>query len=104
MELKQKLAKFRIEAGLSQSDVAEKLGITRQAYNHYETGRRTPDLETATKLAKIYNVSIDFLVSGETEAPARGILDKALQRLLVGATDEDKQMLISILERLQDKK
>lgn len=104
MELKQRLAELRIHAGLSQSDVAGKLGITRQAYNHYETGRRTPDLETAANLAKIYNISLDSLISNEIEPPTNGILDKMLLRLLVGATDEDKQMLISLLERLQDKK
>ncbi len=45
-----------------QSDIATHLGITRQAYNHYETGRRSPDPEALKKLAKFYDVTVDYLL------------------------------------------
>lgn len=55
--------------GLSQTDVARLLNTTRQAYNHYETGRREPTLDTLVRLAEILHTSTDFLM-GRTEKKA----------------------------------
>lgn len=52
----------RKKAGLTQEEVAEKLGITRPAYTQYETDKTQPNLETAAKLADLYKVSLDYLV------------------------------------------
>lgn len=46
---------------LTQEDIAEQLGITRSAYTLYETGKTQPSLETAVKLADIFQVSLDYL-------------------------------------------
>lgn len=46
----------------TQDYVAAVLGIVRQTYSHYETGRRTPDAEALYKLAGLYNISIDDLM------------------------------------------
>ncbi len=64
----ERLKKIRKEKGVSQSDVAEILGISRQAYNHYETGRRDPSNESLNTLANYFSVSVDYLL-GRTPAP-----------------------------------
>ena len=58
----QSLKSLREKYGYSQTDIAHNLGITRQAYNHYETGKREPDNNTLLKLALILNVSTDHLL------------------------------------------
>lgn len=60
--LNEKLRKIRNELGLTQEDVAKKIGVTRSAYTQYETGKRSPDLETLKLIARTFNVSIDFLL------------------------------------------
>lgn len=60
--LNEKLRKIRNELGLTQEDVAKKIGVTRAAYTQYETGKRSPDLETLKLIARTFNVSIDFLL------------------------------------------
>lgn len=57
-----KLIELRKEKKLTQSDLAEVLGISRQAYSNYEAGKRQPDNETMLKLAEYYNVSVDYLL------------------------------------------
>lgn len=64
--ISERLKKARTDNGISQAQVAGKLGITRQAYNHYETGKREPTLETLDKLSDIFNVSADYLL-GKTD-------------------------------------
>ena len=56
------IKRLREEKGLSQKDVAEHLGITRQAIASYELAKREPDYETLHKLADFFGVSADYLL------------------------------------------
>ena len=66
--LPETLVRLRRQAHLTQQNVADYLHIVRQAYSHYEQGRRTPDLYTLQKIAQLYHTTIDeILRSEETE-------------------------------------
>lgn len=52
------LKKLRINAGLKQKDVAEKIGVKACTLSLYESGERKPDIEKAFLLAEIYNEDI----------------------------------------------
>ena len=67
----ERLQSAREEARKTQTEVANILGITRQAYNHYETGKREPSLDTISKLATLYGVSVDYLL-GKTDTKKEG--------------------------------
>lgn len=53
---------LRKESGLSQADIAKRLGITRPAYTYYESGRALANLMTFRKLAEIFQVSVEVLI------------------------------------------
>lgn len=48
--------------GFSQQEVSEKLGIRQQSYARYENGKGEPNLETLSEIAKIFDVSADYLL------------------------------------------
>lgn len=52
--------------GYSQEEIAEKIGISRQAYAKWESGATVPDIEKCSLLARVYGTSIDSLVSTRT--------------------------------------
>ncbi len=52
---------------LTQEDVAEKVGVTRQALAKWETGETVPDVLSGMKLAEVYDVSLDALVNYSDE-------------------------------------
>ncbi|MBE5936925.1 MAG: helix-turn-helix transcriptional regulator [Lachnospiraceae bacterium] len=58
----EKLKELRKANGYTQDYVASYLGIVRQTYSHYETGKRTPNYDTIYKLAGLYNISVDDLI------------------------------------------
>lgn len=60
--LAQKLKQLRTAYTYTQDTVAEALGISRQTYSHYETGKRTPNSEMLFKLAGLYKISVDDLL------------------------------------------
>ena len=65
--LKDNLIMLRNIHGYSQEAIAEKIGISRQAYAKWETGATIPDIEKCSLLADVYGTSIDSLVRTESE-------------------------------------
>lgn len=59
---KDKLKELREDRDLTQQDIAEALGITRQQYQLYETGTREIKLEKLKTLCLFYNVSSDYVL------------------------------------------
>lgn len=62
MNLAEKLQFLRNKNRLSQEELAERLGISRQAISKWESGQATPDLKKLIIIADLYNVTIDSLV------------------------------------------
>ena len=64
--LKDNLIMLRKLHDYSQEQIAEKIGISRQAYAKWERGLTIPDIEKAAALAKVYGITIDGLMKTET--------------------------------------
>jgi AbrB family looped-hinge helix DNA binding protein len=63
--LKDNLVMLRKLHGFSQEAIAERIGISRQAYAKWETGATIPDIEKCLSLAEVYGTTIDSLVRTE---------------------------------------
>lgn len=77
VRMTERLIQLRQEQGLSQSGLAEALGVSRQAVSRWETGAAMPSAENLFCLSRLYGVPMDELIRGEeaepeqkTEAPA----------------------------------
>lgn len=53
---------YRKQSGYTQEDIAEKLGVSRQAVAKWERGESLPDIESCIKLADLYETTVDILV------------------------------------------
>ncbi|WP_078551667.1 DUF5680 domain-containing protein [Bacillus alkalicellulosilyticus] len=67
MKFQEKLHVLRKEKGLSQEQLAEKIGVSRQAVAKWETGHSYPTVEKLIELSSLFNISIDSMVK-EDEA------------------------------------
>nr|WP_317325609.1 helix-turn-helix transcriptional regulator [uncultured Flavonifractor sp.] len=65
MEFQQRLYELRKRSGLSQEGLADLLGVSRQAVQKWEAGTSRPDLDNLAALARYFNVSLDYLVTGQ---------------------------------------
>ena len=61
----QKLKLLRLEYGLSQRELGDKLGYCNQTVSFWETGQREPDLDALVKISSFFDVSVDFLLGKE---------------------------------------
>ena len=66
--LSDKIKMLRENAGITQSELAKSLGLTRSAINAWEMGLSVPSTQYITELAKYFNVSTDFLLGMEESA------------------------------------
>ena len=87
MSLGNSLFDARKKKGLSQEEVAEKLGVSRQTISKWETEETVPDIYQAKKLAKIYGLSLDELIDAD--------LDQKEIEEVIKNTDEKKETKIN---------
>lgn len=69
MTLSEKLQNLRRAAGLSQEQLAEQLGVTRQAVSKWETGEGKPDIDNLLPLAKLLHTTVDYLLDDTANQP-----------------------------------
>lgn len=65
--MKNKLKELREKRGLSQAEVAQEIGVSRQMYNKYERGDTEPSLNSVKALCTLYAVSYEELLDSGTE-------------------------------------
>ena len=58
----QKLRNLRLEAGMTQAELAQRLDITKAVISYYELHERCPSTEVLIKLASIFHISTDYLL------------------------------------------
>lgn len=93
--LKNRVKSARVNSGMSQQDLADKLGITKQSISQYERGVRTPDVETLVALGDVLNLSTDYL-TGRSDVTVRFLNEDDLNRLATRSEDisvDDKELL-----------
>lgn len=69
----ERLYDYRRANHFSQEELAEKIGVSRQAISKWERGESSPDTDNLIALARLYNISIDELING-TETPTETVI------------------------------
>ena len=105
-----RLEKLRLERELTHQQMADMLGVTRQAYGNYENGKREPDFKTLDILAEFFKVSLDYLMGKSairsiqnqyepTSTEIEDVIKKAdLQFDGAPLNDEDKEDIIEFIK------
>lgn len=82
MNLGNSLFHARKKCGLSQEDVAEKLGVSRQTISKWETDETIPDIYQSKKMAVLYNMSLDELIDFDIDInEIQEIIDKTSEEV-----------------------
>ena len=64
-DIHKNLKQLRLLRNLTQEEVAQKIGLTRQAISSYESGRTQPGIDLLMKFAEIYEVPLDEILYGK---------------------------------------
>lgn len=101
MSFDKRLTELRKKRGISQDELAKKLGTHGPAIGRYERGIAKPTIEVAAKLASILGVSLDYLV-GNSDLEMDTETLKRIQEV-DKLPEEDKKMVYAFLDAFMDK-
>ena len=117
MDISERLKELRIKRGYSQSELADKLHVSKSTISMIELGSRKPSFEMMELLADFFNVSLDYLrgdddrssyyLDPEVAELAQQLYERPEMRILFDAskdaTTEDVRMAADLLNRLSKK-
>lgn len=86
MGLGENLIRSRKKSGLSQEEVAAKLGVSRQTVSKWELGETLPDIQQAKKLSTLYHITLDELVELDLQV-------KEIQEVIEKTTEETQKKI-----------
>ena len=98
MSFEKRLTELRKQKKISQEELAKKIGVHQNVIGRYERGEARPSIELASKLANVFEVSLDYLVGNTDLELDKTILEKVItiQKL----PEEDKHCIMYSLDGL----
>jgi transcriptional regulator with XRE-family HTH domain len=108
MGLADNLKRLRKKRGWSQTQLAEQIGSHLSHINRIETGKYNPSLDVIQKLANVFDVTIDYLVSDtdedfkEVRIADKGLMERV--KMIDSLDNEDKTALIRVIDSMLTKK
>lgn len=72
MTFQDRLYRLRKDRGISQEELSNVVGVSRQAVQKWESGASRPDMENLTTIAQYFNVTLDYLITGASAAEQPG--------------------------------
>lgn len=95
-----RIKELRIEKGLTQSQLAELLGVNQTAAGKYERGELEPNFSTLIKLSQIFEVSIDFLIGHSDDL---GVISISPHKEKAAELSPDELHLLEVFRGLNTK-
>ena len=93
MSLGEKLKALRTAKKMSQKELAERIGIAKSVISFYESGDRFPSYDVLIKIARIFNVTTDYLLDVERERTVN----------VSGLSEEDIAAVTTVIDALKRK-
>ena len=94
-EIYKRIESLRKERGMSQAELAKRLGISRSAVNAWEMGISRPHIKHVIAMAELFHISTDFLLNMSN---SRHLLD------ISDLTDAEKKIVVDLANVLRDRK
>ena len=93
-ELCERIAIFRNNLGITQAELGKKLGVTRSAVNSWEMGLSIPQLKHVIEMAKIFNTTLDGMVSQSEHVTVN----------ITELSPKEQQLIFSMVECLKERR
>lgn len=93
VSLGEKLKALRTAKKMSQKELAERIGIAKSVISFYESGDRFPSYDVLIKIARIFNVTTDYLLDVERERTVN----------VSGLSEEDIAAVTTVIDALKRK-
>ncbi len=100
MNIGENIKYIRKSKGLTQRELAEKIGVTDSAITRYEKGDREPNIETLNKIATALEVTINDLIKNEEKASNKNSI--GIRFLDMNKLGNEKEQIIKVVEEMYE--
>lgn len=100
------LRNLRKAKGMTMKELGKRFGLSESTVSLYERGLHEPDLDTVTKIAAFFGVSVDYLLGNDQATPSDAQPDSRAEakRLLEGLSDEQYKAALAYIKFLEAQK
>jgi transcriptional regulator with XRE-family HTH domain len=103
----ERIKQLRVDNKLTQSELADKVGLSYVQIGRYEKGKSNPSSDVLQKLANVLNTSTDYLMNGKTEQVEAQLTDKELIKQFIEVeklNPDEKNLVKTFLDAFITKK
>ena len=99
-----RLRDLRFQAGMTQSELAKKLGTTQRCVSNWENGNARPDLETIIAIADVFNETTDYVLGRDSDVTSiqnvarPSACERNIARIVSALSEDEKRALLSFLD------
>lgn len=97
--LQDRIKQLRIEAHMTQEDLAKELRVSKGAVGNWETGIRRPSPETLDEMSDLFNINMDYLLGRTDKRPEFSLEEKWIIKCYRNADEDTKTAVQAILRR-----
>lgn len=97
MELGKKIQIIRKNNNLSQSDLAERLGVSRQSVSKWETGTATPEISKLIQISKMFNISLDMILETESDVDTQDQSNDTVNIISKPSNQGNKNRIVGLI-------
>lgn len=90
----ERITKLRVDKGLSQTQLSQKLGVKRSIVSYYESGDRLPSYDVLIEMSRVFGVTLDYLVKGK---------DSLRIISVTGLQENEISIIMALVELLRNK-
>jgi len=97
--LQDRIKQLRLEAHMTQEDLAKELRVSKGAVGNWETGIRRPSPETLEEMSDLFNINMDYLLGRTDKRPEFSLEEKWIIKCYRNADEDTKTAVQAILRR-----
>ena len=97
--LQDRIKQLRLEAHMTQEDLAKELRVSKGAVGNWETGIRRPSPETLEEMSVLFNINMDYLLGRTDKRPEFSLEEKWIIKCYRNADEDTKTAVQAILRR-----
>ena len=102
-KFKERLKQLRTESGLTQTELADKLQMSKGSIGNYESGNREPNMETLEAIADFFNVDMNYLLGYSNERPDYTLEQIWVMECYSNISDENDRAAVTAILRKYDR-
>lgn len=102
-KLSEQISLLRTRNGWTQQQLADELQVSKQSISYWETGRKAPKMKKIEEMARLFNVSVSYILDGETKGKYNSTAETIAAHLDGELTEEELKKVLEYVDFIKQR-